>query len=113
MAGTLLFSNAEAVTEAVLQMPGSKMARKIYRFTEERKKLREINISYSYSERNRGGGGNQLLALSPKLMYVSLYLVNNSFRAWAFLPYPTFFAHERKRNTIKKFVSVSIIFIMV
>lgn len=54
MAGTVLFSNAEAVTEAVLQVPGSKMARKIHRLTEERKKLREINISYSNSERNGG-----------------------------------------------------------
>lgn len=38
MAGTLLLSNAEAVTEAVLYRPSSKMARKIHWLIAPRKK---------------------------------------------------------------------------
>lgn len=100
MAGTPLLSNNEAVAEVVLHMSGSKMARKIHWLTGQRKKLREINISYSNSETNRKK--NRPLGLSPKLMYVNLYLVNNSFKAWALFPCPIFFTHERKRNTVKE-----------
>jgi len=110
MAETLLLNSTEAVMESALHMLGSQMARKIRWLTGQRKKLREINISTLIQKKT---AKNQLLGLSPKLLYVSLYFVNNSFKARALLPYPIFFAQERKRNTMKEFVLGSLIFITV